>query len=56
MAYTGPKKKCCLFPLSDQPTKIAGTQTILLPRLMKNYLLKISFFIRIIHELISECI
>jgi hypothetical protein len=30
-----PKIKFCLFPLSDQPTKIAATQKILLHRLMK---------------------
>jgi hypothetical protein len=50
-----PKIKFCLFPLSDRPTKIASTQKILLPRLMKNYFLDIFFFIRIIHEL-GECI
>jgi hypothetical protein len=33
----GPKIKFCLFPLSDQPTKIDATQKILLPHLMKNY-------------------
>jgi hypothetical protein len=46
----GLKIKFCVFPLSDRPTKIAATQKILLPCLMKTYFLDI-FFISIIHEL-----
>jgi hypothetical protein len=34
----------CLFPLSDRPTKIAATQNILLPHLMKNYFFFRYFF------------
>jgi hypothetical protein len=39
----GPRIKFCLFPLSDRPTKIAATQEILLPRLMKNYVITYYF-------------
>jgi hypothetical protein len=42
--YMRPKIKFCLFSLSNRPTKIAATQNILLPHLMKNYFFEIFFF------------
>jgi hypothetical protein len=38
-----PKIKFCLFPLSNRPTKIAATQKISLPHMMKNYFFEIIF-------------
>jgi hypothetical protein len=44
-----PKIKFCLFFLFDKPTKIAETQTILLPHLMQFFFFLNIFFIRIMY-------